>query len=301
MRGIIFLLCLYCVQASGADWLNRTIRVDFVVDREVFHAFHDQNDFPRESPINDRRGINATNGQFPWTIFTRARSPTQGALCTGTIISDSYFLSDLRCLGQQMIPPANSMGIYIGSNEVDWRDSPTNFVRHSWYIAPSAQNSPNIALCRIDEPLTFNPNVQPIRLPYTSNTNFSYEAWSSLLLGYELTANNNRFFDQLRSVPNKILHNDQCNFLGRIDEHEMCGLTDVTPYDNEFTPIRFSIFTGGAWMVNEYAADLNLHPVLIGIHHYQFFNGTEDTFGRATRVSHFLEWISTLTDGDTNK
>ncbi len=53
---------------------------------------------------------------------------------------------------------------------------------------------------------------------------------------------------------------------------------------------------GGAWIVYEYVAGLSfIHPVLIGIHQYQFANATA-SFGYATRVSHFVEWIRTLSD-----
>lgn len=49
-------------------------------------------------------------------------------------------------------------------------------------------------------------------------------------------------------------------------------------------------------MVYEYAPDYDLHPVVIGINHYQYANQT-GSYGLATRVSHFVEWIQSLTGG----
>lgn len=46
----------------------------------------------------------------------------------------------------------------------------------------------------------------------------------------------------------------------------------------------------------EYADEgLVFVPVLVGIHQYQFANQTA-SYGLATRVSHFVEWIENLTE-----
>lgn len=54
-------------------------------------------------------------------------------------------------------------------------------------------------------------------------------------------------------------------------------------------------FLGGAWIVYEYSEDFEFHPILVGVQHYQYVNGTA-SFGRATRVSHFVEWIDALSN-----
>lgn len=47
-------------------------------------------------------------------------------------------------------------------------------------------------------------------------------------------------------------------------------------------------------MVYEYSdASLVFVPVLVGIHQFQYANQTA-SYGRATRVSHFVEWVETL-------
>lgn len=44
----------------------------------------------------------------------------------------------------------------------------------------------------------------------------------------------------------------------------------------------------------EYTRGFQFIPVLVGIHQYQYANQTA-AFGRATRVSHFVDWIEELT------
>ncbi len=56
------------------------------------------------------------------------------------------------------------------------------------------------------------------------------------------------------------------------------------------------LFLGGAWIVYEYTdAGLEFIPVLVGIHQYQYANQTA-SYGHATRVSHFVEWVETLVE-----
>lgn len=51
-------------------------------------------------------------------------------------------------------------------------------------------------------------------------------------------------------------------------------------------------------MVYEYAdAGLEFVPVLVGIHQFQYANQTA-SYGHATRVSHFVDWIETLSAED---
>ncbi|XP_037027374.1 uncharacterized protein LOC119068073 [Bradysia coprophila] len=286
MRCLIVILCLLQFRVQAFDWLDRTIRVDLIVDRT-------RRDFdPRYDSIKQQSetmlisATNATNGQYPWSIFTTAWIDTEvglreAILCSGTIISENFALSDISCTGQDQNPPASSIELYVGLAQ--WPlTTPTNFVRHFWYIEPSPENSPSIVLYRLHESLIFNPNVHPIRLPFYQN--FYYEGWSSLVLGYG-SLSSETYAAQLQSVHTSITNNSLCNVA--IDEHEICGIESREPNETD------AGFSGGAWIVYEYTdAGLEFIPVLIGIH--QSSNNTT-SFGRATRVSHFSEWIETLT------
>lgn len=118
-----------------------------------------------------------------------------------------------------------------------------NSVRHYWYIEPSRENIANIVLLRLRETLTFNPNIQPIRLP--SNENFSYEAWSTHILGFQTPVGS--FSAQLQSVHTSVFNNSLCNFSDYIADHEICGNegSDI----NGSGPIKiFDAFTGNTFL-----------------------------------------------------
>lgn len=87
---------------ESSDWLNRTARVDLIVNRKAFDTQYDL----LEGTKAVTSGINATNGQYPWSIFTIAWAHTgsgsaTGVSCAGTIIANDFVLSDLHCTGRQ--------------------------------------------------------------------------------------------------------------------------------------------------------------------------------------------------------
>lgn len=106
MRWIISfvsILCLIQCQVEASDWLNRTIQVNLIVpaNRRAFDANYDVLE-QSETILSD--WVNATNGQYPWTIYTTAWSSIRvGTGCTGTIISDTIVLSDLHCTREKCV------------------------------------------------------------------------------------------------------------------------------------------------------------------------------------------------------
>lgn len=106
MRCLILILCLVSsvsVQASD-DWLNRTVRVDLIVNRELMFNRHYDRSIERASE-RIKGAVNATNGQYPWSVMTTAwiinGEFAIGVSCTGTIISNNFVLSVLRCVNQK--------------------------------------------------------------------------------------------------------------------------------------------------------------------------------------------------------
>jgi len=302
MRYLILILCLVLFKVEASDWLNRTIRVDLIVDRSNHRAFNPKHDLLVQSEsISSSSGVFASNGQYPWIITTTALSDQgsgirSGIGCAGTIISSSFVLSDFHCLGRTLYPIAYSIEAYIGSAQWNSSRIPTHFVRTYWYIEPSFGNRPNIALFRIDENITFNPNVQPIRLPFYQD--FSYDGWSSQILGFP-SSPGGISMPRLQSVEARFLSNNVCEFdfsffgIYTADDHEMCSIDGRETTESGAIRLLDS-FTGGAWIVDEYTdAGSVLVPVIIGIHQWQFVNQTA-SYGLATRVSHFVEWIETL-------
>lgn len=105
MRYLILVLCLVPFTVDASDWLNRTIRVDLIVDRINHRPFDPKYDILVQSE-RISSGVNATNGQFPWTIYTTAwldqgTGYRIGTPCAGSIISSNFVLSDFLCVGQE--------------------------------------------------------------------------------------------------------------------------------------------------------------------------------------------------------
>lgn len=102
MRYFILILCLVQLQVQANDWLNSTVRVDLIVNPNRT-AFDPQNDlFERSERFLS--GVNATNGQYPWSIMIGARGNDSfgnryALVCSGIIISSNFVLTDLHCAG----------------------------------------------------------------------------------------------------------------------------------------------------------------------------------------------------------
>ncbi|KAG4077419.1 hypothetical protein HA402_002846 [Bradysia odoriphaga] len=279
---ICLILCLAQFQVQASDWFNRTVRVDLIVNNNgrAYDSQYDSLELSKEL----LSGLRSTNGQYPWSIYTIAwadlgEGSRHGQICLSTIISNNFFLTDFFCVGHHLTPIPNYIEIYFGSVQLSWSLIPTNYARHYWYIEPTPEDSPRMVLLRFHETLTFNPNIQPIRLP--SPENFSYEAWSSYLLGFDLSSGN--AIAHLQSTQASILNNSLCNFHGIIHDYEICA-TDGSE--------RFDVgASGGAWIVYEYTAGFEFIPVVIGI---ETFLDQTQSFAAASRVSYFVEWIETL-------
>lgn len=86
-------------QVQATDWLNSTVRVDLVVDPNL-------KTFDPRFDLFDGflSGVNATRGQYPWSIMIGAWRFDQfgnrgGILCSAIVISNNYALTDLHCTG----------------------------------------------------------------------------------------------------------------------------------------------------------------------------------------------------------
>lgn len=104
MRYFILILCLFKLQVEASDWANRTIRVDLNTNPTTVVA--NRRNGPLEQAVRTLNGLNATNGQYPWTILTSARSSAgsgawAGITCSSSIISENFALTDFYCTGRQ--------------------------------------------------------------------------------------------------------------------------------------------------------------------------------------------------------
>lgn len=88
-----------------------------------------------------------------------------------------------------------------------------------WYIEPTTESRPDIALFKLFETLVLNPNIQPIALPSLKNVEFSYEGWASTIMGFGL-GDNGSLSRYLQYGHYMLMRNDECNFA----DYEICAL-----------------------------------------------------------------------------
>ncbi|KAJ6648529.1 hypothetical protein Bhyg_03759, partial [Pseudolycoriella hygida] len=283
------LLCLCKIQVEASDWLNRTVRVDLQTNRTGF-AGEEKFLVNSEDALN---GVNATNGQHPWSVFIIAWVDMgggffSGTFCSSSIISKNFALTDISCARlSECGPPLRRIEAFVGKASWSWPYpwGESLYMRHLWYIEPSAENSPNIVLLQFHQTLTFNPNIQPIRLAAPGN--FSYEGWASVFMGFNVLPNLELSITlQLQSVHPSIRRNEECSHVGQLTDHDMCSIQEGR---SRFPNQQVS----GALVVYEYN-EFDYHASLVGIHQSQYAD-ENSTYRIATRVSHFVEWIEVLT------
>ncbi|KAJ6648528.1 hypothetical protein Bhyg_03758, partial [Pseudolycoriella hygida] len=254
---------------EASDWLNRTVRVDL---RTSFTALEEHEKFFLRSE-NTLHGVDATNGQYPWSVLMIAWEYTgfglyTGTFCSSSIISKNFALSDIYCaLLSESGPPLRLVETFVGGARWEWPFpwSDSIFMRHLWYIEPSAENSPNIVLLQFHQTLTFNPNIQPIRLAAPGN--FSYEGWASIFMGFDTLIEPELYpTQQLKFVSSNIPRNEDCNLVGNLADHEICSIEENA---SEFPDPQG--VQGGAWVMYEYN-EFDYHATLVGIHHSQYLS-----------------------------
>ncbi|XP_037044850.1 uncharacterized protein LOC119080542 [Bradysia coprophila] len=147
MRFFCLILCLAQFQVQASDWFNRTVRVDLIVNSNgrAYDSQYDSLELSKELSS----GLIATNGQYPWSIYSIAwadlgQGSRHGQMCLSTIISNNFFVTDFLCVGHRLTTVANSIETYFGSTPLILFLLPTNYVRHYWYIQPKPEDSPRL-------------------------------------------------------------------------------------------------------------------------------------------------------------
>ena len=87
-----------------------------------------------------------------------------------------------------------------------------------WFIEPTEESRPDITIIRLSEDVTFNPNLQPIRLPPASWGAFTFEGWAAFIMGFGL-GNDGALSRYLQYGHYMFMPNDACPFA----EYEICA------------------------------------------------------------------------------
>nr|XP_040021980.1 serine protease hepsin isoform X2 [Gasterosteus aculeatus aculeatus] len=286
------------VCSSSANELLASIsceEVGFVSDcesREVLTLLCQ--DCGRRSFAADRivGGVNARRGSWPWQVRLEYDGVHQ---CGGTIISNRWIVTAAHCFRAQY-RTVNNWRVKLGSiysKPVNANVVEVNtIVYHSSYLpfvdANIDDNSRDIAVLALTQPLTFNECIQPICLPahgqrLTDGQMGTVTGWGNV---------------QYHGVQADILQEANVPIIS----DAVCNAPDY--YDNQITSSMFCAGyekggmdacqgdSGGAFVAEDCLSKTKRYR-LLGVVSWGIGCAMAKKPGVYTRISRFLPWIST--------
>ncbi|XP_049540824.1 brachyurin-like [Anopheles darlingi] len=179
MKTFVLLVALFAV--ASAEWID----IDWSKVRPIEEFDHYWARLPAEMQIYRHarpshrvtNGQEATPGQFPYQIALLSDFPTGSGLCGGSVLTNNYILTAAHCVISGASTLATSGTAIIGAhNRLDANEpsqqrigfSTAGIIAHPQYTPTNIRN--DIAVVRLNSPITFNDRVQPARLPARSDT-----------------------------------------------------------------------------------------------------------------------------------
>ncbi|XP_063907354.1 brachyurin-like [Zophobas morio] len=150
MKSAILLLCLFTLSINASFIQLPRVTLD-------------------KKTIKNARIIGgqvASPGQFPWQVAIYKNTTDGRFFCGGAIINEQWILTAAQC-----VYAATQLTIQLGSNQLQGSDDGRVTITSSTYFYeprfdPTLGVAHDIALIKIEEPLTFTDYVQPIGWAY---------------------------------------------------------------------------------------------------------------------------------------
>uniref|UniRef100_A0A182PHN9 Peptidase S1 domain-containing protein n=1 Tax=Anopheles epiroticus TaxID=199890 RepID=A0A182PHN9_9DIPT len=175
MKSIVLLVALFAAANADIDWSKVRPIEEFDhywarLPEELQIYRHAQ---PSHRIVN---GQEATPGQFPYQIALLSNFAAGTGLCGGSVLTNNYILTAAHCVIQGTSTLALGGTAIIGAHNRNIQEpsqqriafSTSGIVAHPGYTPTNIRN--DIAVVRLNSPITFNDRVQPIRLPARSDT-----------------------------------------------------------------------------------------------------------------------------------
>ncbi|XP_058450967.1 collagenase-like [Malaya genurostris] len=247
-------------------------------------TMRDARDLAQRSHVRIVNGFPAGDGQIPYQAFLIGVFPSGGALaCGGSIISSEWILTAAHCIvGVERFEV--SMGS-INRHAPEVLGHSNNFIVHPDYNSNNLNN--DIGLIRLNDPVGFSQNIQPVNLPSADRAGESFENYQATVSGFGLTSDapGSGVSDTLNWVNIRIISNDQCQGVYGPDVivgSTICGLG--ADADNQST---CSGDSGGPLVIDENGR------LQIGV--VSFVSSAGCTSGHPSgyvRTTHFRGWIN---------
>jgi len=245
-------------------------------------------------PIDDKvvGGEEPAPHQYPFQVALRIPLPDGTAFCGGALISENYVLTAAHCVE---IAGATEWQVTLGAHNV----SDTNEVTQINRVVPLANAkihpswNPNLlqndlALLKFTEPVEFNDQVQPLRLPSRSMMTELFVDEDATIVGWgKYNDSINSISPVLRHVTKNVITRANCNqwYLGVIQPTHICtsGSNGQSSCSGD---------SGGPLVYHE----ADGQPTTIGIVSFGVSFGCSVNYPPVfTRVTEFIVWISNET------
>ncbi|MGB3586183.1 MAG: trypsin-like serine protease [Tunicatimonas sp.] len=254
---------------------------------------------PNGPTTNIVGGANANINAVPWQVLL----DVNGGLCGGTIIAPGWILTAAHCLENSFTGvryQANQIQVFAGVTLRSNRNSGqvrtvTQIIRHNnWGTNANSRFDNDIALLRLNTPLTFNANVQGIRYATANDVTrgLTNAGVITTVSGWGQLAEGGSTPDHLQSVNVPIVVNATAvaqynNLPAPDDDLDVTGnMIAAGVMGTGGTGVCFGD-SGGPLIIRDGPA-----PVLAGVISYGIGCARPDFLQLYTRVSSFCDWIS---------
>ncbi|XP_049299573.1 brachyurin-like [Anopheles funestus] len=175
MKTFVLLVALFAAANADIDWS----KVRPIEEFDHYWARLPQELQIYRHAIPSHRIVNgqeATPGQFPYQIALLSNFPTGTGLCGGSVLTNNYILTAAHCVisgattlalgGTAIIGAHNRNVVEPTQQRIDFTTA--GIVAHPGYTPTNIRN--DVAVVRLNSPITFTDRIQPARLPGRSDT-----------------------------------------------------------------------------------------------------------------------------------
>ncbi|XP_049540826.1 brachyurin-like [Anopheles darlingi] len=296
MKTFVLLVALFAV--ASAEWID----IDWSKVRPIEEFDHYWARLPAEMQVYRNAvashrivgGQEATPGQFPYQIALLSEFGAGTGLCGGSVLTNNYILTAAHCVISGASTLATGGTAIIGAHNRNIQEATQQRIRfstagiraHPQYNPTNIRN--DIAVVRLNSPITFNARVQPARLPARSDTR-QFGGFTGTVSGFGRTSDASTAVSPVvRFVTNPVMTNADC--IARwntalIQAQNVClnGANGRSSCNGD---------SGGPLTVQDGGASLQIGIVSFG-------SAGGCAIGMPSvyaRVSHFLGWIEANSD-----